>query len=208
MSDFDKKPSTGAAPKQGSKVMILAALGALLIGVVAFHLSKGTPQSAGAAVLASPDASADPVALPTETPEQARAALADDPTAKLLRGNGENDRALAQVPMNPFVLNEKWRSTLVKAPDPTIVPPDQVKLDPTRPAVPPPLQTVSAEGFKLSGIFRDSQKMVAIINGNMVTAGMVVGNAKVVEIRDNRVVLRHVNAPAGPTVDLVLQPRN
>jgi hypothetical protein len=37
---------------------------------------------------------------------------------------------------------------------------------------------------------------------------MVVGNAKVVEIKDSKVLLRHVNAPNGPTVELMLSPKN
>ena len=73
--------------------------------------------------------------------------------------------------------------------------------------VQPAVQTVSTDGFKLSGIFRENQRMVAIINGNIVSVGMVVGNAKIVEIKDNKVVLRHANAPTGPTVDLVLTPK-
>jgi hypothetical protein len=209
MGDFDKQAAGSDAPKQGSKVALLGVLGAVLLGVVIFHFAKGSPQTAGAAVV-SGGAAALPEAgeLPTETPEQAQAALRNDPTAKLLRGAGDGDGALAQVPANPFVLDDKWRSQLVKAPDPAIANPEPLR--PVAPVMPvaPAVQTVSADGFKLGGIFRENQRMVAIINGNIVSAGMVVGNAKVVEIKDSKVLLRHVNAPNGPTVELMLSPKN
>lgn len=209
MGDFDKQVEGSAPAKQGNKVALLGVLGAVLLGVVVFHFTRGGPQTAGAAILpGGADVAPGAAEVPTETPEQAQAALRQDPTATLLRGNGEGDAGLAQVPANPFILNDKWRSLLVKTAEPAIANPEPLR--PVAPVAPvaPAVQIVSADGFKLGGIFRENQKMVAIINGNIVTAGMVVGNAKVVDIKDNKVVLRHVNAPNGPTVDLVLSPRN
>jgi hypothetical protein len=207
MSDFDKQPANGEPPKQGGKVVLLGALGALLLGVVAFHFLKGSPQSASASPISNADAATGAADVATETPAQAQAALANDPTVSLLRNTGDTDAAFAVLPTNPFLLNEKWRATLVKATDP-VATAEPLRADSTPAPVVAAPQTVSADGFKLSGIFRESQRMVAIINGNIVSAGMVVGNAKVVDIREDKVVLRHVNAPNGPTVDLLLKPKN
>jgi hypothetical protein len=203
MSDFDKKPADGQPPKQGGKVAVLGMLGLVLAGVLVFHFAKGSPEAATASPITG---GSDPtaVAVPTETPAEAQAALANDPTAKLLRGPGDLDAQLAVVPTNPFILNSKWRSSLVKVVAPAAAAePLRAEVTPQPVAAP---QTVNAEGFKLSGIFRDNQHMVAIINGKIVSAGMVVGNARVVDIQASKVVLRHVNSPTGPTVDLLLKP--
>ncbi|HVX83548.1 MAG TPA: hypothetical protein VH253_01900 [Phycisphaerae bacterium] len=204
MSDFDKKPADGQSPKQGGKVAVLGLLGLVLAGVLVFHFTKGSPQAATASPVAD---AGDPTAavVPTETPAEAQAALANDPTAKLLRGSGDLDAQLAVVPTNPFILDAKWRASLVKTVAPTTAAePLRAEVTP-QPVVAAP-QTVNAEGFKLSGIFRDNQHMVAIINGKIVSAGMVVGNARVVDIQPDKVVLRHVNSPTGPTVNLLLKP--
>src|SRR5271170_5898689 len=110
MGDFDKN-QTPNADAEKKKLILVGVLGAVLFGVVGFHFMKGNPGQASASVMS---ADAQSAALPAETPAQARAALADDPTAALLRGSPNSDAAFDTPPRNPFIMSAGWHNSLVK----------------------------------------------------------------------------------------------
>jgi hypothetical protein len=201
MGDFDKNktPDAGAEKK---KLLMVGVLGAVLLGVLGFHFMKGGgPQVAAASTL-------NDVGLPTgiatmeETPLQAQAALADDPTASLLRGTSTaRDPLLEKTPHNPFIMSMEWRTELVH--------PTEVHVVNHQPVYVPQVipQAVNVEKYKLSGILHQSNTLCAIINGQVVSAGMVVDDAKVLEITPQRVTLQRVDSPTGPKSFLTIDPK-
>ncbi|MGN6368698.1 MAG: hypothetical protein ACTHN5_10585 [Phycisphaerae bacterium] len=198
MGEFDKRqtPDTGAEKK---KLMILGTLGAVLVALVSIHFLKGGPQAAQASAIPEPGAS--PVTAMDETPAQAQAALADDPTATLLRGTPTaHDPLLDRTPHNPFLLSSEWRSQLVHPAEVRVVHNRVVYTAPTP-------QSVDVEKYKLSGILRQNNALCAIVNGRVVTAGMTLEDVKVVEITPDRVVLQRADSPNGPTADLTIDPK-
>ncbi len=200
MGDFDKnsgKASNGAAEKK--KVMTLCVLGAVLVGVLAFHFLQGGPQPVRASGMPP---LAGPIVAVEETPEQARAELANDPTATLLRGTKNLDASLEVVPRDPFHLSPEWQSRLVHPTEEAKAARPQADY---KPAAAPEL--VDTSSMKLTGIFRQGQKLYAIINGDIVTAGMVVGNAKVASITDMTVTLQRADAANAPLATLTIDPK-
>jgi hypothetical protein len=199
MGDFDKQQNSDAAAEK-KKLVVVGLLGAVLLGIVVIHFTKTGPQSASASVFSSGSDSLVGENM-DETPAQAQAALANDPTATLLRGSkSAGNSAQEKLPHNPFVMSPDWRTTLVH---PTEVHQPVYTAQPTVYAPAP--QTINLQSFKLSGILQQRDKtLCAIINGQMVSAGMTVNDAKVVDITANRVTLQRADSPSGPKADLTL----
>ncbi|HUO07363.1 MAG TPA: hypothetical protein VM008_03615 [Phycisphaerae bacterium] len=202
MGDFDKqKTSDPSAEKK--KLAVVGALGAILIGVLVVHSVKSGPQSASASVFSSAsDTPGD--ATMDETPAQAEAALANDPTAKLLRGSSKPEQPSGErTPHNPFLISPEWRNMLVRAPEvhePIYTPQPTVYT--------PAPQAVNLQNYKLSGILQQRDKtLCAIINGRIVSTGMTVDDARVVDIAPDHVTLQHADSPTGPKSDLTIEPK-
>jgi hypothetical protein len=201
MGDFDKNNGNQApnAAAEKKKMMTVCVLGAVLAGVVGFHYLKAGPQevsASGLSPLAASGVSMD------ETPEQARAELANDPTAKLLRGTTNSDAALETVPRDPFHISSEWQSLLVHPVEELKPGKPQTEY---RPIAAPEL--VDTNSVKLTGVFREGQRLYAIINGDIVTAGATVGNSKVVSITNTTVVLQRIDSPNAPTATLTIDPK-
>jgi hypothetical protein len=199
MGDFDKNKAPDAAAEK-KKLMLVGVLGAVLLGVVSFHFMKGGPQAASASVVSD---SGGASALPAieETPAQAEAALADDPTASLLRGKSTaTDPTLVKTPHNPVVISAEWRNELVHPTEVRIVNHEPVYVAPSP-------QALNVGNFKLRGIMHENNTLCAISNGQIVSAGMVLDDAKVVEITPNRVLLQRADSPTGPKSELTMEPK-
>jgi len=203
MGDFDRKDKK-AGNDQSKQITIMILLGVVLIGVVGYHFSKGGPSPSAA----SANAGGIPMPVIDETPEQASNALKQDPTASLLRQTQEVDTTLDKVPRNPFLMGEAWRMTLVRDVEPVSTPVTPVNTTPIvrnteRKVIPAP----KADNFKLASIVRQGGTLSAIINGRIVGVGAVVGDARVVEISEGRVVLQNADFADGPKTELTLSPQ-
>src|SRR6478736_4505254 len=143
MGDFDRKEKK-AGGDQTKQIGIMVALGVVLIGVVGYHYTKGTGGPAPA------QAGDIPMPVIDETPEQARNALKQDPTALLLRQTQDVDTSFDKVPHNPFLMGEAWRISLVRESDPTPTPVSPVvQNDNPRPTIERRLPPApKAENFK------------------------------------------------------------
>jgi hypothetical protein len=213
MGDFDKNTTSNtqdAAAKQKKQMMMVGALGVALLGVVGFQMMKAGPQAASAA---GGGGGAGEAIVPTqETPAQALAALdpTRDPTKDLLLRSSALPEQLTQVPRNPFKISDQWRGQLVK-PD-AVRPPEPVRETTTfvEPVKSPPTQQAKAanvDGLKVAGILKRDGKLFAIINGSIVTVGGTVNGVRVVEIADDRVMVRHIDWPTGPVTTMMIQGR-
>ncbi len=200
MGEFDKRGAPDAAAEK-KKLLLVGVLGAVLLGVLGIHFLKGGPQAASASVAAQPVESSAALPAIEETPAQAQAALADDPTASLLRGtSAAPDPALGKTPHNPFVISAAWRSELVH--------PTEVRVVHNQPVyVAPSPQAVNVEGFKLGGILHQNNALCAIVNGRIVSVGMTLDDAKIVEITPDHVTLQRADAPTGPKSELTIEPK-
>ena len=198
MGDFDRKEKK-AGSDQTKQIGIMIALGAVLIGVVGYHFSKGgggpAPVQAGAI----------PMPVIDETPEQASNALKQDPTASLLRETQDVDTSFGKTPPNPFLMGEAWRSSLVAVP---IANPERVvELPPNTGQNPTRIRIIpapKAENFKLASIVRQGGSLSAIINGRIVGVGAVVGDARVIAITEAGVVLQNAESSNGAKLELTL----
>jgi hypothetical protein len=201
MGDFDRfeKPNQANEPK---KLVMVIALGAALLGLVGYQMVKRGPQQASAAE--SGDA---PAAAVSETPAVLRESLAQDPTASLLRADG--DVTPATKPMrNPFRMANAWLTTLhrpvqvnTQNPIETTKQPPRVIVDPINPV---PLRV---EDYKLSSIVNMGPSMAAIINGKVLQVGGVVGRARIVKISGQEVTLQNIDFPDLPATTLSMQPK-
>lgn len=204
MGSFDKNKPNPAA-KQKQQIAMMVALGVVLAGVMFYQFGRGTPRSAEAASFTQEPAAAEtPSATWTESTTEALAKLNQDPTANLLRGSGGAvDPTLEVPPENPFAMSGKWRSTLVKLettqPTNVLTVKEPVVQTVTKP------QTVSADDIKLQGVFRDNRGIHAIISGKIVSVGSVLGNARIVDIQDDRIVLQHASSNDGPRVEVLIK---
>jgi hypothetical protein len=201
MGDFDKAPETSAADaaaKEKKKLVMVGVLGAVLVAVLGFTFLKGTPQNASGQSFGSATESPGGEIATGQTPAQALAELdaAKDPTKDLLLGTAELPKDLAAVPRNPFKLSDNMRAQLIKpvieVPRAQPVKPVQTEIVVTQPKAP------TAPDVKLQGIFRQGDKLYASINGQLLTVGMTTGKARVVDIREDQVLLRHADYPGGP----------
>jgi hypothetical protein len=205
MGDFDKKQtlsSADIAAKEKKKLLWVGILGASFLGVVVFQVTRTGPQTAKA--FGGPEAPTVAVA-PEQTPLQALAGLdpARDPTARLLLGDSELPSHLVQVPRNPFRLSDDMRSQLIKTVE---VKPEPVRPVQTRIVVSHPHDPhAPTDSLRLQGIFSQGDKRFASINDKIVTAGQVIGQARIVEIRDDQVLVRHADYPGGPSSALHLK---
>ena len=198
MGDFDKNQAPNSAAEK-KKLALVGVLGAAILGVLGIHFMKGGPQAASASVVVDSGEGAAPAIQ--ETPAQAEAALADDPTASLLRGSSAaTDPVLMKTPHNPFVISAEWRNELVHPMEVRIVNHEPVYLAPTP-------QALNVANFKLSGILHEKNALCAIINGQIVSVGMVLDDAKIVEITSNRVTLQRADSPTGPKSELTMEPK-
>jgi hypothetical protein len=210
MGDFDKKQEASAADaaaKEKKKLAMVGVLGAALLGVLVWQF-KGGPQSVGAQSFGGPAGGDQALVSPEQTPAQALAGLdpSKDPTKDLLLGSAALPENLMAVPRNPFKLSDEWRTVLVKQVD-------TPKLEPVRPVIDTPRAVVTqpkappadVAGLKLQGIFRQGDKLFASINGQILTVNATIGKARIVEIRDEQVLLRHADWPGGPVTALSLK---
>ena len=206
MGDFDRN-QTPKTNDQSKKITAVIVLGVVFIGVLGYPMMKHGPQPAAAAGDSGQASIVIPDSNSNETPEQARAALRNDPTASLLVGPSKVDQEFSQTPRNPFVMSETWRSSLSRPADPvnpTVISPRPS--DPPRATVRVPL-TVKLDAYKLASIVHQQDRLMAIINGSIVTTGMIVDGARVLEIRDDRVILQNADDRAGPPAELTMVPR-
>jgi hypothetical protein len=203
MGDFDRSQEAAPANGKNKQVYIAIGLAVVLVSVLGHQLLGGGPQAASA--LTFNGASAGGTDADTaKTPEQAAAMLRDDPTAQLLRGSPVSDHSWDAMPRNPFVMSENWRAGLVRA-----VPaaaPAEVAVKPQ--ATTPVAEPLKSENYRLDSIFRQGDSYSAIVNGRIVKAGMVIGAARVVGIRDDRIILQGVDSPSAPATEFFLERRN
>jgi hypothetical protein len=174
---------------------------------VGYHFLKGGPQSA---LAANPgESSADVAASSDQTPTEALAALdpSRDPTRDLLLRAAALPSDLLTVPRNPFKISDvlhaqiiKPRQAAAKAAEPHVEP-TRIIEEPR-----PVAETLKATDFKLAGIIRRDTQLVAIINGHFLAKGEIVGKARVVDIQDDHVTLRHKDWPDGPETVLTIDP--
>ena len=203
MSDFDKQQTPGVSAEK-KKMAVAGTLGGVLLVIGAFHFMKATPQTASAGVVGSTSGAEVVSLIPSdETPAQAQAALQQDPTAKLLRGEQDDGHTFDAVPHNPFRIAPEWESLLVRADPPA---PSAQHTDYAVPAIISP-RAVDTASLKLTGIFRQGQRLYAIINGDIYTAGMTVDTAKILDITGNQVTLQRADAPTGPKATLAIEPK-
>jgi len=203
MGDFDRN-ETGGKKDETKKMVMVGALGVLLLGLIWFQFMKKSPEAMAEANGADAQAASTTGDATDQTPEQAMADLQNDPTAGLLStpaGAGATD---AKPPRNPFHMADAWRASLVKPAEPGPVTPTHS--DVQRPHLPATPSSLLAENFKLSGIVRQGPSLCAIINNKIVTAGSIVGKARVIEIREDGVTLQHVDSADGPLLQLSSRP--
>ena len=201
MGDFDKHQKDDKAAEK-KKLVVVVMLGGVLLSIGAFHMLKGSPQAASAAIVPSADGSAIAAITAQETPAQATAALQVDPTANLLRGTQNADSLLDAIPRNPFKITPTWESSLVKAVEPAV--PGQPQVVHKAQATGAP-KLVDTSTLKLTGIFREGQKLFAIINGDIYTVGMTIDDARILDITSNKVTLQRVDALSGPKAYLSIE---
>lgn len=201
MGDFDRfeKP---AQANESKKLVMVVALGAMLLGLVGYQFVKRGPQQAAAAELSGPPE----LASANETPAVLRDALTHNPTAKLLQNDGT--QAPAPKPLrNPFRMSKEWLAVL----NPPVQPVKPTNNTTTKPIVPQVVVntvvpiTLRAEDYKLSSVVTTGNGMAAIINGKVVRAGDVMGQARILEITGEEVTLQHVSFPDGPITTISMQ---
>ena len=205
MGDFDRLQ---AAPKgnDNRKALLALVLAVVLVAMVA-HWYFGGPAVAGAAL---------PLPLPHDdgtSPEalaRLHAELNDDPTAALLHSSAKPD-VISQIPRNPFRMAPAWAALLIKT-TPTPEPPkpatQTAPLEPafTVAATRPESPAIRASDYRLQGTF-NLGGWEAFINNKRVRVGDTVDKARVLEIREDAVVVRHVDYPDGPKTTLTVPGR-
>jgi hypothetical protein len=208
MGDFDRVQQPGAKTNETKKVAMVVVLGAVLLGMLGFQMLKKGPGQAAAANTSSgsePAAAAPGIDQPTEV---LRAALAQDPSASYdLTGQG------AVFPTstlrNPFRMSQEFHTHLKPEKPPEIKPVVPVNpVEPVRPPVhitPAAIKSLPPAAYKLSMITVIGGNLSAMINARLVSAGAIIGDALVVEVRDDGVTLRHKDEPSGPTLELTLR---
>ena len=199
MGDFDRNEA-GGKKGETKKLIMVGALGVLLLGLIWFQFMKKSPE----AMASSGDATAAGSTTETteQTPEQAMADLQSDPTAGLLTAPTGATPADGKPPRNPFRMADAWRISLARPAEAGPV----AHVETPRPHVAATPLSLSAENFKLEGIIRQGPALCAIINNKIVTAGAIVGKARVVDIREDTVTLQHVDSSDGPLLQLSSRP--
>ena len=202
MASFDKKTAaTGAGNK---KNIIAGVLAAVLALVVVHHFTKTAPSEAAVDNGGAPAAGIVPA---SETPAAVKAALDSEFSRQLKPQTVEGPSAIDTPPSDPFQLSSTWRDKLIRP---------VVWSDPVGPVVlphtnsgdntgKPSLPAWNPSSLKLTGIFKGSVHTYAVINGSIITEGMIVGGARVVEIVDDHVTLQQLGAPDSARVDLMIQ---
>ncbi len=202
MGDFDKQQAS-APSNEKKKLVMVGVLGAVLLGIGAFHFMKSNPATAGAALIPTADATAGGL-FAEVTPAQETAALQNDPTATLLRNPQGPDPFLDTVPRNPFRIAPAWENILVRHADDAPVVDNHTQAYVTPTAAP---KTVDTSTLKLTGIFRQGQKLYAIINGDIYTVGMVIDTAHITDITSTKVTLQRIESPNGPKASITIEPK-
>lgn len=199
MGDFDRNASPDKK-NESKKLVMVAALGAVLLGLIWFEFMKKSPEAMAGQVAPAAAAASDAAA---QSPDMLMAELKVDPTAGLLIREGTPAQD-SRPPRNPFHMADGWRASLVRPAEPgPVVHNDTPHPKPAAPAAPLPL---SSENFKLTGIMHAGSSLYAIINNKILTVGNIVGKARVVEIREDGVSLQQVDSPDGPILQLSVQP--
>ncbi len=203
MGQFDKQqtPSPDASKK---KVVIAVALAIALAGVVGAQVFKGTPRTASADTPGAAMPEMVAATVPDETVSQVLTDLANDPTAKLLRGSSGFDPAMVTPPHDPFHVSEQWRSSLVRFQHNTDVPRVEPRVHSNTSA---PVLEANTENLKLQGIFVENQHYTAIVNGEIVHAGKTLGKIRILEILQDRIIVQHADSPYGPRTEMMLKPK-
>jgi hypothetical protein len=186
-------------PTGKKQLVILGVLILVLVGALAHYCIGQAPQSANA------DTTEDAVQQP-KAPRDSIKELLDDPTKDLLRGQHEAGLQFENAPTNPFAMADRWRSALTRqdaiAP-PVIHTPD---IEPQPVYVAPRVHAeIDTSAIKLQGIMRGSRATYAIINGNIVKVGGLVGNLRVIEILGDSIRLQSVTDPDAPTVEITVK---
>jgi hypothetical protein len=110
-----------------------------------------------------------------------------DPTAELLRGGADVSSPLDTPPADPFAVSPQLRALIT--PRVATVPADPIDTHaPVTTATDLPEAKVDPTTIKLSGIFTTSHGPIALINGQIVRAGSVVNNVRVLTITPDRIV--------------------
>jgi hypothetical protein len=205
MGDFDRNDNS-PKPNETKKLVVVLALGVVLIVLVAMQFMKGgAPQAAVGSPVGNGMALPPPILSDEISPQSLATMLGDlqnDPTAPLLRTGARGGGPLNTPPRNPFRMNGDWYHSLQRQ-DP-VQPVVATRPDPVPVYVPPhlpdptPTPTVlKAADYKLTGILNGT---TAVINGRIVKVGDIVGQARVLEVRDNGVRLQAADSPEGPTL--------
>jgi len=192
---FKKNQPPSAQKKQ---MAILSVLSVVLVVAVLHYVMTRTPQAANAQGGGPDMAPAGPEKLTVDAIKE----LMQDPTRGLLTGAAESNTALNQTPHNPFVLDERWRATLVR-PEPTVISVPQVVDSGAHKEV-RQIPSVNLQGVKLQGIVRNGGHRMAMVNNTIVNVGGVIGDIRIVEIQDDRLLVVPVGAPDVSPMALVL----
>jgi hypothetical protein len=201
MGHFDKQETPNQGP-QKSKLLLAVGLAAALAVVVGMQLSKSSPRVATASpnpVPSDPAVSLAPVQPRTVIEELD--ALAKDPTANLLHGSNPQDTTVLAPPRDPFRMSETLHASLSK---PEVVQ-TQIAPNPQPRATAVSPLAANLDGLKLQGIFLEHQKLAAIVNGNIIHPGMIVGNVRICDILEDRIIVQNPSFPAGPRTDVLLK---
>jgi len=211
MGDFDRNQIPNAKKDETKKFVVMIILAAGFVGYLGFRYVRNDsgPQTTNGAMASSGFVASSST---DESPEQIKNALLQDPTNtnNVLKGFTD-DTSLNVVPRNPFRMNRAWKDSLIKTVDPAPVSPiqqvnptPQVERDPPRPAY--VAKTLKADDYKLGIIMRGGGGPLAIVNGQSVSAGMIIKDALVVSVTDDAVTLRHKDEPNGATIELRMSP--
>ncbi len=212
MGDFDRVQQPGSAPKnETKKIAMVVLLGAVLLGMLGYNMIKKGPGQAAAAQPANESGGGGngAVTVIDQPTDVLRAALAQDPAATLLKNPDANQFPTTTL-RNPFRMSVAMYDSIkpkavevapAPTPNPTPGPTPNVLPTPT-PTGTPAVKTLVAGAYKINTIIVSNGHLSALINGRLVSAGGVVGDALVLEVRDNGVTLRHKDFPDGPTMDI------
>ena len=203
MGEFDKnQPPTQTSADARRKQILVGVLGAVLLGVLGFHFLSGSPESARAGGTSGTESeSAAPAAA--QSPADELRDLRNDPTANLLTG-GAADAESTKPAHDPFRLADIFR---VVTKNDNVKPVETTHVDSRPTEYVPEIPVIPQSSLRIEVIFRVGSKLQGIVNGQIVRTGDTVGDARIVDIQSDRVVVRHKDYPDGPTTTALFLPK-
>jgi hypothetical protein len=212
MGEFDRHQNQPRGNDTRKAVMALV-LGVVLIIMLANWYLK-SPPAAVAGVPAAVSAGASPFILSDDMSPTALAQLQtqlnSDPTGALLLDRGTAPATDAPALRNPFRVAPAWQARLIRQAAPQVVadPQPRIAVEPQPTPPRPEIPALRSADYKLQSLFVQNGQRSALINSREVRVGDVVGKARVLEIRDNAVILQHLEAPNAPPITLSMPSLN